>query len=396
MRISISLPAHCKQTDRLLTAVAKQINVFKTLFIASVSLIVAACASGPDAPKPAELGPNAVLIGVRQAWTNQVGAVGFALAVKVVGTSLAVASSDGVVVSIDSRTGGDIWRTNLATALAAGVGSDGKYTAVVTRNNELVLLEAGRELWRQTLSSLSFTAPLVAGARVFVLAADRSVSAFDAQSGRKLWTQTRAGEPLVLKQSGVLLAVADTLVVGLSGRLVGLNPQNGSSRWEVPIAVSRGTNDVERLVDLVSHVSREGDVVCARAFQASVGCVNASTGKLIWTKPASGSEGLHGNDKFVYGTESDGKVIAWGRESGDKAWESDRLKYRGLTAPLAVGRSVAIGDGGGLLHLLSREDGTPLNRISTDGSAIAAAPVLAGDTLVVVTRNGGVFGFKPE
>jgi outer membrane protein assembly factor BamB len=34
--------------------------------------------------------------------------------------------------------------------------------------------------------------------------------------------------------------------------------------------------------------------------------------------------------------------------------------------------------------------------MSTDGSAIAAAPVVVGDTLVVVTEKGGVFGFRPE
>jgi hypothetical protein len=34
--------------------------------------------------------------------------------------------------------------------------------------------------------------------------------------------------------------------------------------------------------------------------------------------------------------------------------------------------------------------------VATDGSAVAAAPVLAGNTVVVVTRNGGIFGFQPE
>ena len=88
--------------------------------------------------------------------------------------------------------------------------------------------------------------------------------------------------------------------------------------------------------------------------------------------------------------------MAWRRTDGENAWMSERLKYRGLTAPLAVGRSIAIGDSTGFVHLLSRDDGSPLNRIVTDGTAVAAAPVLAGDTLVVVTRGGGVFGFKPE
>ena len=365
--------------------------------LAGVSIYSTGCASGVDQPKPAELGPNAALIGVRLAWTAKIGEVSFPMDVKVTGNAITVASTDGIVATIDARTGGDIWRASAGAPLAAGAGSDGRYAAVVTQSNELVVLDAGRELWRQKLAALSFTAPLVAGARVFTLSADRSVSAFDAQTGRKLWSQTRPGEPLVLRQAGVMLAVGDTLVVGLAGRLVGMNPQNGSSRWEAPIATSRGTNDVERLVDLVAHVSREGDVVCVRAFQAAVGCVNASTGAVAWTKPASGSEGLHGDDRFVYGSESDGKVIAWNRTDGERAWVSERLKYRGLTAPLAVGRSVAIGDSTGLLHLLSREDGSPLNRVSTDGTAIAAAPVLAaGDTLVVVTRAGGIFGYRPQ
>lgn len=362
----------------------------------AAAVTLAGCASGSAPPKPADLAPNAALIGVRQVWVNKIGPVTFPMDAKVVGNSVTLASADGTVVAIDSRTGGDIWRTSIGAPIVAGAGSDGRFASVVTRNNELVVLDNGREIWRQVLPALSFTAPLVAGARVFVLSADRSVAAFDAQTGRRLWVQTRAGEPLVLRQAGVLLAVADTLVVGLSGRLVGMNPQNGTSRWEAPIAVSRGTNDVERLVDLVSHVSRDGENVCVRAFQTSVGCVNAATGALLWTKAASGSEGLHGNDAFVYGTEGDGKVIAWKRDSGEKAWESERLKYRGLTAPLAIGRSVAIGDSTGLVHLISRDDGTPMNRMTTDGSAVATAPVLAGESLVVVTRNGGVFGFRPE
>lgn len=362
----------------------------------ALAALLSGCSSGPEKPRPAELAPNAGLIGIRQAWTASIGAVGFPLDVRVTGNTVAIASSDGTVGVIDARTGGDLWRASVGTTLAAGVGSDGRFVSVITRNNELIALESGRELWRQRLVAQSFTAPLVAGGRVFVLGADRAVVAFDALSGRKLWTQQRPGEPLVLRQAGVLLAVGDTLVAGLSGRLVGMNPLSGSVRWEAPIAAPRGTNDVERLVDLVARVSREGDVVCARAFQAAVGCVNVSRGSVVWSKPAAGSEGVHGDDRFVFGVEGDGMVVAWRRADGERAWVSDRLRYRHLTAPLAVGRSVVVGDGGGLLHFLSREEGASLTRVATDGTAVAAAPVLAGNTLVVVTRAGGIFGFRPE
>jgi hypothetical protein len=105
---------------------------------------------------------------------------------------------------------------------------------------------------------------------------------------------------------------------------------------------------------------------------------------------------LSGDDKLVYGVESDAKVVAWRREDGTPAWESDRLRYRELTLPLDTGRSLAIGDESGLIHFLSRSDGSILTRIATDGSAIKTAPVLVSGTMVVVTRNGGVFGFLPE
>jgi outer membrane protein assembly factor BamB len=55
-----------------------------------------------------------------------------------------------------------------------------------------------------------------------------------------------------------------------------------------------------------------------------------------------------------------------------------------------------LGDYQGFVHFLSRDDGTFVARMPTDGSAITAAPVLAGDTLVVQTHDGGLYGFRPR
>lgn len=373
---------------------------FAQILRAPVAIILiaslAACSSTPDKPKPVDLPANVALLGVRTAWSVKLGEAGFPMAINVTGNTVTLAGADGAVSALDAKTGQSLWRVAVGGALSAGVGSDGNLAAVVTRDNQVVALQSGRVLWRQGMAAQTLTAPLVAGGRVFVLAADRSVSAFDGATGRRLWNQQRTGEALVLSQSGVLMAVGDTLVAGMSGRLVGLNPNNGSTRWEAPIATPRGTNDVERLVDLVGSVSRVGDVVCARAFQAAVGCVDAARGSLLWTKPDVGSTGVHGDDRLVFGTEDDGSVVAWRRTDGERAWVSQRLRYRNLSAPLAVGRSVVVGDGTGLVHFVSREDGSLLNRLATDGSPIVTPPVLAGNTVVVVTRSGGVFGFQPE
>ena len=322
--------------------------------------------------------------------------MGFPLQVHVQGQQVWLASSNGTVVALDAASGRELSRVSLNEPLTAGVGSDGVVSAVVTRDNQVVALEGGRELWRRRLPTQSYTAPLVAGGRVFVLGADRSLLAMDGRSGELLWQLERQSEPLVLRQAGLLMAVGNTLVAGMAGRMVGVDPDSGSVRWEAPLAAARGTNDLERLIDLLGGVRRDGDTVCARAFQAAVGCVNTASGQVLWNRPANGATGVAGDRDRLYGAEANGVITAWKADTGERAWSSDRLQWRYLSAPLVLGRSVIVGDSEGYLHMLSREDGQPLDRVRTDSSGIAAAPVVVGNTLVAVTRNGGVYGYVPN
>ena len=145
------------KSDILLTVATKV--AFGGLLLASLI----SCSSGPEKMKPADLAPNAGLLGVRLAWNSKVGPVDFGLTVKVTGNTVAVASSDGTVAAFDASSGAAQWRAQVGGPIAAGVGSDGTFAAVVTRANELVVLETGREIWRQKMPAQAYTAPLVAG-----------------------------------------------------------------------------------------------------------------------------------------------------------------------------------------------------------------------------------------
>jgi outer membrane assembly lipoprotein YfgL len=366
------------------------------VWLTALALLVSACASGPDQPKPRELGPNPALIGVRQVWAVQIGSVDFPLQPKVSGTTVALANSAGRMQALDVVSGAGLWSLDLGAPVSAGVGFDGRYAALVTRTNELVVIEEGKVSWRSRFNAQVLTAPLVAGERVFVLGADRSLAAYDAKTGRKLWLTQRPGEPLVLRQAGILTAVGNSLVVGSAGHLLGVDPMNGNVIWDVAVATPRGTNDIERLVDLVAGFARASDQLCVRAFQAAVACVDTKRGLAIWRKPAAGAVGLAGDTDSVYGVDDTGRLLAWRQSDGEPRWTVDSLRYRTLSAPLVLGRSVVFGDDSGQVHLMARSDGSALTRLSTDGSAIAVTPIDAGGTLVVVTHKGGVYGFRPD
>lgn len=351
---------------------------------------------GSSKPQPAQIPPVKADKPIQALWKFKLGDdVSFVQSLQVVQERLSLTTDDGNIAVVNVRNGQAVWLFDLKTALNTGTGFDGEHVAVVTLNNELVLLKAGKVLWRSRLTSQSYTHPLIAGERVFMMMADRSVLAFDLASGQRLWMQQRPGEPLVLKQNGVLMPFQNTLLVGLGGRLTALNPDNGQVKWDVPVANPRGINDLERLVDLVAKPSRVENSVCVRAFQAQVGCVDAFRGSVLWTRSSVGSQGVDGDAKTLIGTESNGMVQAWSRTSGDRLWDSDRLKYRELTGPLFTSKGIVIGDSGGWLYLLSAADGSLINRVQTSSDGFASTPTaLADGGFVVLTRNGLLLAYQ--
>lgn len=362
--------------------------------VAAVLATLGGCAS--DKPKPAELQPVEPQIAGRQVWNTRVGGVNFPLAVSVRAGRFHLAGDDGTVLALEAATGREVWRGDAGGKLSAGVGSDGRYAAVVTRGNELVVMDGGAVTWRAKLESPVVTAPLVAGERVFIVGVDRIVHAFDVLDGRRLWTLKRQNDALTLSQTGVLAAYKDTLLVGQGARLLGLDPLKGTVRWDTALTTPRGTNEVERLADLVGPPSRDGSVYCMRSFQNASGCIDAERGTLKWAQNGGGIEALGGDADYVFGADGSDRISARKRASGEQAWTSELLLNRALSAPVSMGTTVVFGDFEGQLHFLARDTGKPVLRLPTDGSRVVAAPVLSDNTLLVVTRGGGVFAFRPE
>jgi outer membrane assembly lipoprotein YfgL len=359
-----------------------------------VLAVLAGCAA--DKPKPKPLEPLTPKIAGRQVWSAKLDGVRFPLSVAVRDGTFIVASSGGTLMALEAESGRQLWTANAGGPLSAGVGSDGRYHAVVTTDNKLVSFEGGKEIWREQLNSRVSTAPLVAGERVFVMGVDRAVHAYDAKDGKRLWTLQRPGDALTLLHIGVLTSVKDTLIAGQGPRLAGIDPTRGTLRWEVPVGSPRGTNEVERLADLIGPAVRVGTRLCARSFQAAVGCVDTETGRLLWARNIGGINAVGGDEELIFGADATDRIVAWKTANGETTWTSERMLFRGLSAPASVGPTVAFGDFEGQVHFLDRKDGQPLLRLPTDGSPVVGKPALSGTTLLVVTRNGGLFAFRPQ
>ncbi len=361
-------------------------GVALSLSLVAAVLSLGGCGSSKPQPAPLErFQPVARLTAV---WTQRVAQASSPVSLSVAGNTVTVSGTGGEVAQFALDGGKVLWRGDLRETLSAGVGSDGRFAAVVTAQNELVVLDRGAPVWRERQPGRVITAPLVAGERVFVQGVDRAVRAYDVRDGRWLWQYQRpGGEALALSSQSVLMPFRDTLLVGQGARLVGLDPLRGTVRFDASAGTPRGTNEVERLADLIGPAARADDEVCVRAFQFAVACFELNRGSLRWSRPHSGTQAVAASDAMVVGADGTDRLTAWKAENGDLLWRVDRFTHRGLSAPAIWGDKLAVVDAEGYLHLLALADGRNLARFELDGP-LAAAPVVVDQHLLVLTRKG--------
>ena len=168
----------------------------KTVLLAAcLSSFLAAC-SGYKPPAPSPLQANPATTPVATRWSAKLAReLQFPLQIASQGEQVLVADGGGLVQDLSASTGADQWSFQAGKPLSAGVGFDGNTAAVVTQDAQLLVFRSSGIVWRTTLQSPTYTAPLVSGGRVFVLGSDQSITAFDGGNGYKLY-QHKAGLPV--------------------------------------------------------------------------------------------------------------------------------------------------------------------------------------------------------
>ena len=366
--------------------------------LAFAGLMFLAGCSGSSGPRMAELSDLPKSIPVRTLWDASVGEGGDGVFFPAVAAAAVFAAGqDGTVARFDAATGKESWRVNTGDVLSGGVGSDGNLVAIGTLEGEVVALEAasGKQRWRARLSSEILSVPLVTGDLVIARAADSRLFALDARDGKRRWSYQRSSPALTVRAPSGMIAERGVLSTGFAGgKLVSLALANGAVRWEATVALPRGATELERVTDVVGVPAIAEREVCAVAFQGRIGCFDLANGNPLWSRELSSAAGLAIDARYVMVSDDKGAVHALDRTNGRSVWKQDKLAHRRLSLPLPVDNEVAVGDLQGYVHFLSREGGSFVARIATDGSPVLAAPVRLPGGLLMQTRNGGLYALS--
>lgn len=371
------------------------VSLVRATAVLMASLTLAGCGlfgGKDDRYKPTPLTSFLPGLAAQVTWKTQIGSgSGIGFAPTIVEGSVYAATPDGAVAKVDLQSGAVVWRATIDKKLSAGAGSDGKITAVVTREGMVVALdEAGQVKWRTQATSDVSIPPVVGYGVVVVRSGDYRVQAFNAETGDRIWSVQRPGPALALRAPARMVMLEGLVVSAIpGGKLLGINAVSGDVQWEGIVSIPKGSTDLERVIDVVGAPVVLGPVMCAASYQGRIVCFDiAAGGRPAWAKDFSSLVGLTLDNTQVYAPTQTDVVSALSLQNGSVVWTQEALRNRKLTSPAAVGVAVALGDFEGFVHFLAKDDGHLLARVTVGGGAIRS-PLLATPQGVLVQTGDG-------
>lgn len=378
----------------------------KCLAAVGLALVLAGCSTieamnpfaSSSGPKMAELQPITASAQARVVWRESVGKSDlYAFTPAVVGSSVYAASANGTVMRLDD--GVQAWKINAGQALSGGVGADAKRVVVGSPKGDLLAFSStdGTLLWKAKASSEILSPPALGEGLVVVRSGDNSLAAYDAQDGRRKWIFQRPMPALALRVTAAPLIDGKYVFAGFpGGKLIAVSTANGAALWDGTVALPKGSTELDRVADITSVPVIAGRTICAVAFQGRVACFDLSNGNLIWAREMSSAAGLAIDSRYLYVSDDKGAVHALDMASGASLWKQDKLFLRRLTAPVPHRGLIAVADVQGIVHFLSRDDGSFAARLPTDGSAVVAPLQALGSSLLMQTSNGGIYAIEAQ
>ena len=371
------------------------------LLLVALGALIAGCDKDKDIAPPVQLVAINARLSIQRLWEVKLGgkdkALRLALSPSADGTRIYAAAQDGGVQAFEPKSGHSLWHVKTKLALSAGPGSGNGLVVVGTSDGQIVALDAanGATKWKVRTTGEVLATPVVAPQAVIVRTVDGRIHSLALDTGKESWSNEQFIPRLTLRGTAAPVVAGDTVVCAFdNGKVAAYGLGNGDVLWDTGVSPPRGKTELERMVDIDGRIEVSGHDVFVAGFQGRVAMLALDSGQIWWSRELSSYRGLALDGETLYVTTADGSIQAMRRRDGTPVWQQDRLLRRGLTAPVVDGDSLVVVDFQGFVHWLDRASGALVGRIKTSKERVTNAPMVASGIVYVQTDAGRLFALR--
>ena len=307
------------------------------------------------------------------------------------GNQIFIADTKGNVAALTTETGKFIWRNDSRLSITGGPGVGNSLVMVGTSEGEILGLskETGVEVWQTKVSSEVLSSPGEANGVVIVRTIDGKIFAINANTGEHLWIYDRGVPALSLRGTSTPVITNGLVITGSDeGRLAVIELKTGKLVWEKKVALPRGKNELERMVDIDAQPLVIDDTIYVTTFQANVSALSLETGKIIWQRDISSHSELSADEKNLFVTDEDDNIWALNRYTGSSVWKQEKLAHRKITGPANFDNKIIVCDAEGYIHWLDKTTGDLTARTRPGDEPILSQPINSNEMVFVYSSSG--------
>ncbi len=329
---------------------------------------------------------------------------------------------DGRIFTIDSQAnvmahalnGEALWSHDMTPASdkagdasGGGLAVTGNTVFATTGFGAVIALDAtsGNELWVQKLDAAATGVPTVKDGIVFVSARDSSGWAIDAKTGRIKWqlpgTPTSSG---VTGGAGPVVTDKFAIFPFGSGELVAAFRKGGVRVWASQISGKRPGRAYASISDISSDPVVSGNRVYVASQSGRLAALDINSGERLWTAKEGSYSPVWPVGGAVFLVSDQSELVRLDAKTGQRIWGVELPYYtkikprkrKGIYAhfgPILAGGRLVVASGDGVIRSYNPEDGALLSEVEIKGGA-ATNPVVAGNTLYVVSTKGQLHAFR--
>ena len=281
-------------------------------------------------------------------------------------------SSAGLVFSYFSN-GKLNWENDLNFGLSSGVGKGFGSLFVTSIDGDIFSLDInnGNLNWSSKIGGESLSVPSSNGDIVAVQTSNGKITAINLKDGKFRWEYISVLPSLSLRGTSSPIFDDGNLYVGFAnGNLAKIEPRSGVIQWEIPVTISKGSSEIERIIDIDSKPLVSSGLAFATSYQGDVSAINSLNGRVIWRNNFSSTKDILEIERNIYLVDEDSEVQAFSGLTGISLWRIKDYRLRNLTSPQRLNNYIIVGDFEGYLHFLDTSSGSTIGRYRVSRSGI--------------------------
>jgi len=314
--------------------------------------------------------------------------------------TLIVGGLDNAVHALRIDDGGELWRFQALGPVEGTAVLEGRTVYVGSDDGGLYALDAdtGRMRWRFSTNAEVIHAPVVTGNTVYVVNADDTVYGVDRTTGQAQWRYHRdpPGGITASGHAGLLLARGCLYTAFADGRVVCIDPAEGTMRWERDTSVDdeqvEGANESHRTIDVDTTPVLLDDTLFVASHTAGLYALDPSGGGVRWrVESLRAIHGLSTDGRDLFAVSATQGLLRVDPADGSVLW-SQALGSSGLGRPTTMGPWLLVPSADHSLWVVRASDGEVLQGLGADG--VGAEPVTWGRWLFFKTVRGTVNAWR--